>query len=84
MEIWSDHIVTLAERITIYRGKATYEQLREKRLHIIEPRSPDESFNPDTPRTLMDILGESAERTRILIIAMRLNNNLLKIRQLFC
>ena len=50
----------------LIRGAETYSRLREAGLNIIVPRPANESLDPDAPRTLMDILGESSHRIRVL------------------
>lgn len=52
------------EKEVIEIGKKIYFELRERGLNLIEPRAVEGSLNPDAPRTLMDLLGESADRAR--------------------
>ena len=49
------------------QGKETYHRLKEAGLNLIAPRAAVESLDPNSSRTLMDLLGESAHRSRNLI-----------------
>jgi len=54
----------------INKGRKIYLNLREEGQNLTDPRSAEDSLDPDAPRTLMDLLGESSHRARNLIATL--------------
>ncbi len=56
--------------IIFQQERETYRRLKEAGLNLITPRVAVESLDPNAPRTLMDLLGESSHRARNLITTL--------------
>ena len=56
--------------IIFQQGKEMYHRLKEAGLNLIAPRVAVESLDPNAPRTLMDLMGESSHRARNLIATL--------------